>query len=262
LLAGAAVVTAFLASGCLWGIVRDARTGTPIAGATVSFTCQCGYLCGGAAMTNASGIYVIDMLPVIPSCFSDGASWMKIRKVGYVDGYYTPVFDYRDNPNASFNDLHTFWEAQDFQLVPGKWAQVELLSLDMSLPIFYPRPRLIEEAEYQVKLRPAIGTREMSCEEHSAEGSITSADPPPVEFGSALSCTYQADQLEVTVTLEVSEVDAQVGEGDVSTAGFGWAVPDGETGWLTATLDSRDAAGPDDPGLEFTAQIRYRSVTQ
>jgi hypothetical protein len=47
-----------------------------------------------------------------------------------------------------------------------------------------------------------------------------------------------------------------------STASFNWTVPEGETGWLTATLDSADAAGPDDPDLEFTAQIRYRSVTE
>jgi hypothetical protein len=33
-----------------------------------------------------------------------------------------------------------------------------------------------------------------------------------------------------------------------------------ETRWRSATLDSADAAGPDDPDLTFTASLEYRSV--
>jgi hypothetical protein len=36
--------------------------------------------------------------------------------------------------------------------------------------------------------------------------------------------------------------------------------PSLETRWLSATLDSADAAGPDDPDLAFTASLEYRSV--
>ena len=36
--------------------------------------------------------------------------------------------------------------------------------------------------------------------------------------------------------------------------------PSSSTSWLSATLDSADAAGPDDPDLAFTAELQYRSV--
>jgi hypothetical protein len=93
------------------------------------------------------------------------------------------------------------------------------------------------------------------------DGFITSPDPPSIDHEYPDVCTIQADQVEVRVTLTVAEVEVPYNP-DVSTAGFSWTVPDGETGWLTATLDSADAAGPDDPDLEFTAQIRYRSLTE
>jgi peptide methionine sulfoxide reductase MsrA len=32
------ITTVFLASGCLWGVVRDTETGAGVAGATVSWT--------------------------------------------------------------------------------------------------------------------------------------------------------------------------------------------------------------------------------
>ena len=255
LLAVAAVVTAFLASGCLWGVVRDAQTGAPIAGAEVGFECGCrqpsGWpLCGSGATTDANGIYVIDMLPVAPFCLPNdvdgGGSDIRIEKVGYQRGYYTPVFDYRDNPNASFDDLHSFWEVQDVQLVPGKWAQVELLSFDIS------HARVTDEAEYLVEL--ALGARS-----GDRDGYFSSPDPPPIVLEDPLDFTLRADQIEVRVTLNVEVPHSQA---DLSTAGFSWTVPEGETGWLTATLDSADAAGPDDSDLEFTAQIRYRSVTE
>jgi hypothetical protein len=173
---------------------------------------------------------------------------MTIRKVGYEEGYYTyytPAFDYRDNPNASFDDLHSFWEVQNFELVPGKWAQVMLVSFDIS------RARVTDEADYYVEMVAGYCSKEWGVD-------ITSTDPPPIDLAYPEGCTIQADQVEIRVTLKVGEVDVR----RFATAGFNWTVPEGETGWLTATLDSADAAGPDAPDLEFTAQIRYRSVTE
>jgi len=263
LLVVAAVVTAFLASGCLWGVVRDAQTGVPVAGASVSFSCPCEptqytwgppVVCRPQATTDANGIYSMDMLPMAPYC-RPSATWytsMRIRKVGYEEGYYTyytPAFDYRDNPNASFDDLHSFWEVQNFELVPGKWAQVMLVSFDIS------RARVTDEAGYFVEMDAGYCNEEWG-------GDIISTDPPSIDLKYPEGCTIQADQVEVRVTLKVDEVDTPESESDVSTAGFNWTVPEGETGWLTATLDSADAAGPDDPDLEFTAQLRYRSLTK
>jgi len=258
LLVVAAVVTAFLASGCLWGVVRDAQTGMPVAGAKVSFGCWCecpGYpwpLCGHGATTDANGIYVMDMLPVAPFCLPNDVagldSHMTIEKVGYeVGDYYRPAFDCRDNPNASFDDLHSFWEVQNFELVPGKWARVELLSFDIS------RAERTNPASY---VDVHLDDGDYSC--GAAGWYITSPDPPPLRLEVPLDCTIKGGPVEVTVTVEVFGGD----ERDISTAGFNWTVPEGETGWLTATLDSADAAGPDDSDLEFTAQLRYRALTE
>src|SRR4030042_5281647 len=56
ILLGAAV--AFLLSGCLWGVVRDADTGDPIGGATVSYTDSNGDT--DSTTTGASGLYSFD----------------------------------------------------------------------------------------------------------------------------------------------------------------------------------------------------------
>jgi len=271
LLVVAAVVTAFLASGCLWGVVRDAQTGMPVAGAEVSFSCPCEtpqyqypqypypynmpLPCGAGASTNANGIYVIDMLPVAPTCAANSFLVGSHMTTGYDDGFeggsYTGVFDFRDNPNASFDDLRSFWEVQNFELVPSGFpppAEVQLVSFDIS------RARVTDIAHYLVEIDAG------RCNDRWDEY-ITSTDPPSInlEYPQLWGCPIDADQVEVRVTLKVHEAGTPTSESDVSTAGFNWTVPRGATGWTTATLDSADAAGPDDPDLEFTAQIRYRA---
>jgi hypothetical protein len=213
-------------------------------------------MCLAAPTTDANGIYVIDMVPLASGCQPIGFSFptLGIRKVGYELAGRTIMLNYRDNPSASFDDLHSFWEVQNFELVPGKWAQVELLSFDIS------RARVTNEAEYLVSLKtPQV---EGAFCRGEANGYITSPDPPAIEPEQELRCGFQSDQVHATVTVSVVETGSPGRRSDVSTAGFSWTVPDGDTGWLTATLDSADAAGPDDPDLEFTAQIRYRSVTE
>jgi len=52
------IATAFLASGCLWGVVTDASTGAPIGGATVSYTDANGQT--GTTKADANGMYFFD----------------------------------------------------------------------------------------------------------------------------------------------------------------------------------------------------------
>ena len=271
LLALAAVVTAFLASGCLWGVVRDAQTGAPIAGAKVSFSCPCrtptddpwdsecsgGGRVGvaGLATTDANGIYVIDTLRLASDCPPSGfwAGSMFTHKVGYRSADYSPLFDYIDNPNASLDDLHSFWEVQNFELVPARWGEVEVVSFDIS------RSHVTHEAKYHVFVQAIPPSPVAGRCSIDGTGYMASSDPTPIELEDPLGCVFEGDEVEVSVTLMLVIPHSTEQE---STASFNWTVPEGETGWLTATLDSADAAGPDDPDLEFTAQIRYRSLTE
>ena len=86
---------------------------------------------------------------------------------------------------------------------------------------------------------------------------ITSTDPPPQAL--SLECSVPGDTLEVRVYVGVRR-SGKSPEHDNSTAGFSWDAPSSATRWLSATLDSADAAGPDDPDLTFTASLEYRSV--
>jgi hypothetical protein len=84
----------------------------------------------------------------------------------------------------------------------------------------------------------------------------------------SLECSVPGDTLEVRVYVGVrrrwvpASHYAGIEEQDNSTAGFSWDAPSSATSWLSATLDSADAAGPDDPDLEFTASLQYRSVME
>jgi len=49
---------AFLASGCLWGVVTDAETGAPIGGATISYADSTGQR--GTTTSDANGMYSFD----------------------------------------------------------------------------------------------------------------------------------------------------------------------------------------------------------
>jgi hypothetical protein len=52
------IATAFLASGCLWGMVTDAETGAPVGGATISYADSAGQT--GTTTTDANGMYSFD----------------------------------------------------------------------------------------------------------------------------------------------------------------------------------------------------------
>jgi hypothetical protein len=261
---------ALLTSGCLWGVVRDARTGAPVAGAHVLFSCPCrtptdnpwDSECSGGgrvgvgwqATTDANGIYVIDTLPLVSDCppSSFWAGSMFTYKVGYRSADYSPLFDYIDNPNASLDDLHSFWEVQNFELVPARWGEVELVSFDIS------RSRVTHEAKYHVSVQAIPPSPVAGGCSIDGTGYIVSSDPTPIELEDPLGCVFEGDEVEVSVTLMLVIPHSTEQE---STASFNWTVPEGETDWLTVTLDSADAAGPDDPDLEFTATVRYRAVT-
>lgn len=108
------IIMAFLASGCLWGVVRDANTGAPVSGAVVSYTDNQGHT--ASTTTNANGFYSFDSAsgpaPAV------GPALVEIGAPGYEFRAETRLIEYNDNPSATFSNLSSFWEAQHFGLAP------------------------------------------------------------------------------------------------------------------------------------------------
>jgi hypothetical protein len=124
LLAALCLTMAFLASGCLWGIVTDADTGAGIAGATVSYTDADGHT--ASTTTNASGLYAFDSatgpVPVA------GAATFEVSALGYETLTETRLIRYNDNPHATLDNPSSFWEVQHFDLASeGPSGSVHIL---------------------------------------------------------------------------------------------------------------------------------------
>jgi len=99
------IAAAFLASGCLWGVVTDADTGAPVGGATVRYADSKGQT--GTTTADANGVYAFDQAraPAAgPVNFAVGAP-------GYEPLTETRQVLYNDSPSG-------FWEIQSFSLAP------------------------------------------------------------------------------------------------------------------------------------------------
>jgi len=130
------ITMAFLASGCMWGIVKD-QTGAGVPGATVAYTDASGG--AGLTTTDAHGLYAFDIEsaslpdwdvrwkpPPLP-----GPASIRVSAPGYAP--VTEIRDtrYDDNPNASLENPSSFWEVQHFDLtepednplVYGYWVE-------------------------------------------------------------------------------------------------------------------------------------------
>jgi hypothetical protein len=122
LLVPATIVFATLACSCMWGVVRNANTGAPVAGASVTFWDENGN--ERTTMTDANGIYYFDPSTAAPAALGDVTF--------FVTGPNTearrekrPV-DYAENPGASLSNLSSFWEVQTFDIAgqPGSYHDV------------------------------------------------------------------------------------------------------------------------------------------
>jgi Tol biopolymer transport system component len=106
------ITLAFLASGCLWGVVTDADTGVGLTGATVSYTDSEGHSQSTTTITN--GLYVFDIATgPIPAA---GTATLEVSAPRYESITDSRVIAYNDNPNASLDNPSSFWEIQNFAL--------------------------------------------------------------------------------------------------------------------------------------------------
>lgn len=113
-LAVVAVAGMLLASGCMWGVVRDQNTGLPIHGAQVQVTDSNGVT--HATTSDSNGLYSFDIANgSIPAA---GPGTARVDAGGYTQFVGTMPIDYNDNPNASGANFSSFWEVANFSMSP------------------------------------------------------------------------------------------------------------------------------------------------
>jgi hypothetical protein len=106
---------ASLASGCLWGQVRDADTGYVMPGVTVAWTDSEGH--SASTTTNSVGIYLFDGAEgPVPAA---GPVNFQLSAPDCLILTETRLVEYDDNPNASLDNPSSFWEVQEFALSCG-----------------------------------------------------------------------------------------------------------------------------------------------
>ena len=112
------ITTGLLACGCMWGHVYDANTGDEVPGATISWVDAKGWNSG--SMTTglfwAPGLYVFDCRVGDVSHYNPAT--FTITAPGYSPLVVQREILYDDNPNATFDDCSSFWDINDFYLVP------------------------------------------------------------------------------------------------------------------------------------------------
>lgn len=102
------IFAALLSSSCLWGVVRDARTGAPVANASVSFSDSRGF--AGTAVTDSDGWFAFD------------ASYSAVPAPGQVDFTVTATgYQTLDIQKEALYDDNTegTWEVQSFSVSPS-----------------------------------------------------------------------------------------------------------------------------------------------
>jgi len=255
LIAGLSMLLVLLSSGCLWGIVRDAETGAPIAGAEVTYIDVNGN--SGTATTNANGIYAFDQASVaVPA---RGPVSFNIAALGYQPLTAARLVQY-DDSNGNLSNLSTFWEVQHFDMVSAgmKISNAQLEEINF---FTVPGPPAGGSARFWFTLR-LYGTADPlnpSCEQTSAPLMLVSDAPFSINPPDFNCITPGKDFLaSVTVSVERTWPDAAVAL-DTSTTTTGWITSSND--WQEVELDSTDTAGPDSPNLEFHAIVRYRTST-
>jgi predicted DsbA family dithiol-disulfide isomerase len=133
---------ALLASGCMWGVIRDAETGGALPGATVSYTDSYGHT--GSTTTDANGIYVFDQSRgPVPAM---GPVTIQVNAAGYGPSAESRQVAYDDGPQPALSNLSSFWEVQSFGLTASPaWSYAG----QPTLGAVNARVRIVEFADFQ-----------------------------------------------------------------------------------------------------------------
>ncbi len=256
---GLSMLLVLLGSGCMWGVVRDAETGDPIAGAQVTFIDANGHT--GTTTTGADGRYVFDQASVpVPAA---GPVTFEVSILGYQDLTAPRLVQYNDS-SGNLANLSSFWEVQNFSLAPAGMviSRAEVLEIDFDKVSVI--PMFPNTADFEVKIntyRPSDPGNPV-CEQTSGVMTLTSSHPAPIHL-SDVNCIAAGKEFRVRVTvLVIRDFHDEGGwhhEADSSTALSEWLLSTASPQEIE--LDSTDTWGPDDTELEFTATVEYRGST-
>lgn len=259
-----ALLAVGLLSGCMWGVVRDASTGTPLAGVNVTYTDVNGG--SGTATTDANGIFAFDQATgPYPAM---GPASFHLSVAGYEDLTAARLMEYNDS-NATLSNLSSFWEVQSFNLVEHTVQMInfELEAIDVDAIQLAPPVPLVNVYAVGLKVYDPADMTTPLCEQVSPAQVYTSTNPAAVNL--SLDCDIPGDSFAAKITVVAQQgwqtfvpIPLSHMNVDVSTIGYEWAAPSPNTSWETVTLGSSDATGPDDPDLSFQAQIRYRAKVE
>jgi hypothetical protein len=187
-----------LASGCMWGVVRDVDTGAPIAGASVTVTDQNGQTL--ATTTDVNGLWGIGVPGAVAAV---GSASFQVQAPGYDTVNETRTIDYLDNPNATFENFASFWDVQVF-------------------PIARPLTKYeSSECEFSVSLPPEW-TRQADVLGAGSVWSIAPANSPYYPSDIAVGCGPSHESLDTWVDDTIANVcgvtaDCQVKERAAAT---------------------------------------------
>ncbi len=110
LVAALSIGVALLASGCMWGVAIDSSTGVPVSGATVSYTDSGGRT--ASTTTDANGLYSF----AFPAAPLTGPITIEASAPGYPQQTMSRTVSYTSNPNASLDNILSFWDIQHLSL--------------------------------------------------------------------------------------------------------------------------------------------------
>jgi hypothetical protein len=104
---------ALVASGCMWGVVRDADTGAPLAGVNVTYTDSYGQT--ASTTTDANGLFGFGAPASVAA--ARGTVTFQAGAPGYESINSVRFADYAENPGATLSNPTSFWEVQNFTLL-------------------------------------------------------------------------------------------------------------------------------------------------
>jgi hypothetical protein len=110
----AGLLLALLGCSCMWGVVRDASTGAPLRGATVTYRDANGAT--ATTTTDLNGLFGFGA--PVSAAPARGPVSFQVDAPGYPTLSETRDVLYDDNPNAGLQNMSTFWDVQVFGLVP------------------------------------------------------------------------------------------------------------------------------------------------
>jgi hypothetical protein len=225
--------------------------------------------CNNVAVTFPDGTTSATVLQAVNPAGAVDTMWRHSAALNAFEGYSAQFPQASDLLTVNFMDAVWLCMAEGLSAIgPAQppsgvsFIELDVLSIDISkAPLSGPPGSDNYFASYLV-YDPADMMNQV-CRLDSPGTLLTASDPP--SSGVGFNCQVQGSDVILHVIVQVQVASGQAMYHAMSAAAFTWNAP-GAADWQYVTLDSKDAfvppldGGTDDPGLEFTVDIRFRSI--